>query len=309
MELRHLRYFLAVAEERQLTRAAARLHIQQPPLSQQIQALEQELGFALFTRLARGVELTPAGTVFAQDVRAILEALEQGIAKAARIAAGQLGSVRIALTSSSAFHPLTPAAIREFRERYPDIAIELNEINAAEIIERMLSGRIDAAILRKPTDTPASLQFDLLLEEEMVLVLPAGHALLARVPKGRKLPRIALEVLAGETFIFVRRPGAPGMYADFLRACEAVGFTPSVASEVPRMVSAINLVAAGAGVTLVPASMQRYTQESVVYCQLGRDQAFTAPLHLVTLRDSANPAAVCFAQTIVDYAHRGAAVS
>jgi len=309
MELRHLRYFLAVAEERQLTRAAARLHIQQPPLSQQIHALEEEVGFALFVRMARGVELTPAGAAFADDVRALMLGLDQSIVKAARIAAGQLGSVRIALTSSSAFHPLIPAAIREFREAYPEITIDLSELNAAEIIERMLSGRIDAAILRKPIETPDTLQFDLLLEEKMMLVLPAGHRLLKPSARNgaspslkRASPRIALEALADESFIFVRRPGAPGMYADFIDACTAVGFNPHVVTEVPRMVTAINLVAAGAGVTLVPASMQRYSQESVAYCLLDKDDAFTAPLHLVTARDVANPAAARFAQTVIGFA-------
>ena len=318
MELRHLRYFLAVAEERQLTRAAARLHIQQPPLSQQIHALEEEVGFALFVRMARGVELTPAGAAFADDVRALMLGLDQSIVKASRIAAGQLGSVRIALTSSSAFHPLIPAAIREFREAYPEITIDLSELNAAEIIERMLSGRIDAAILRKPIETPDTLQFDLLLEENMMLVLPAGNRLLTPSTRNgasptlkrvspqlnRASPRIALSALAEESFIFVRRPGAPGMYADFIEACTAVGFNPHVVTEVPRMVTAINLVAAGAGVTLVPASMQRYSQESVAYCLLDKDDAFTAPLHLVTARDVVNPAAARFAQTVIVFAQK-----
>jgi len=261
--------------------------------------------------MARGVELTPAGAAFADDVRALMLGLDQSVIKAARIAAGQLGSVRVALTSSSAFHPLIPAAIREFREAYPEITIDLSELNAAEIIERMQSGRIDAAILRKPIETPDTLQFDLLLEENMMLVLPAGHRLIkpaarngaSSTPK-RASPRIALDALAEESFIFVRRPGAPGMYADFIEACTAVGFNPRVVTEVPRMVTAINLVAAGAGVTLVPASMQRYSQESVAYCLLDKDDAFTAPLHLVTARDVVNPAAARFAQTVIAFAQK-----
>lgn len=315
MELRHLRYFLTVAEERQFTRAAARLHIQQPPLSQQIQELERELGFALFTRLPRGVELTSAGAAFVIDARAVLDALDQGVLNARRVANGQLGSVRIALTSSAAFHPLATAAIRQFRATHPDIAIDLNEINAADIIERMMNGRVDAGILRKPIEMPAELHFDLLHEERMVLVLPVGHALLRRskatqdtktkTTRAAKQPRVPLEALAGESFIFVRRPGAPGMYADFIRACEAAGFKPDVVSEVPRMLSAINLVAAGAGITLVPASMQRYQQEAVVYCAVAGDEAFSAPLHLVTRRDAANPAALRFAQAVLAFVSPG----
>jgi DNA-binding transcriptional LysR family regulator len=302
MELRHLRYFLTVAEERQFTRAAARLHIQQPPLSQQIQELERELGFALFTRLPRGVELTSAGAAFETDARAVLDALDQGVVNARRVANGQLGSVRIALTSSAAFHPLATAAIRRFRATHPHIAIDLNEINAADIIERMMNGRVDAGILRKPIEMPAELRFDLLHEERMVLVLPVGHKLLpAKGVRPGKQPRVPLKALAGESFIFVRRPGAPGMYADFIRACETVGFKPEMVSEVPRMLSAINLVAAGGGITLVPASMQRYQQETVVYCAVAGDEAFSAPLHLVTRRDAANPAALRFAQAVLAF--------
>jgi len=224
------------------------------------------------------------------------------VTKGKGIADSRIGSVRIALTSSSAFHPLAPAAIRAFREACPDIAIDLNEINAAEIIERMVSGRVDAAILRKPSDTPEELRFDLLLEESMVLVLPVGHRLLQGRGKSGRIRPIALDALADEAFIFVRRPGARGMYADFIDACEAAGFTPRVATEVPRMLSAINLVAAGTGVTIVPASMQRYQQESVVYCPMDSDEAITAPLHLVTRRDAGNPAAVRFAQTMLEFA-------
>ncbi|MCY0389669.1 LysR substrate-binding domain-containing protein [Robbsia sp. Bb-Pol-6] len=308
MELRHLRYFLTVADERQFTRAAARLHIQQPPLSQQIQELEAELGFAVFRRLPRGVELTPAGAAFAETARAVFVQLEEGGKSARRIANGDIGRVRIALTSSAAFHPLAPAAIRAFRTAHPDIVIELNEINAAEIIEAMSRGRIDAAMLRKPNETPGELRFDLLHEERMVLVLPVGHRLAHR--RGMRagaggtedVAPIALAALADESFIFVRRPGAPGMYADFVRACEARGFTPVMRHEVPRMLTAINLVATGAGVTVVPASMQRYHQESVVYCPVAEDQAFTAPLHLVTQHEAVNPAACRFARTVTDFA-------
>ncbi|MBW0448304.1 LysR family transcriptional regulator [bacterium M00.F.Ca.ET.228.01.1.1] len=294
MELRHLRYFLAVAEEGQFTRAAARLHIQQPPLSQQIQELEQELGFALFMRQPRGVTLTAPGETFAARARSVLLELDNAVVHARRVAQGQIGTVRVALTSSAAFHPLTPTAIRNFREMYPQIAIEMNEVNAAEIIEMMLNDRADAAILRKPVDTPTELRFELLAEERMLLVLPVGHRLIGN----RAVP---LKQLAKESFIFVRRPGAPGMYADFIRACEAKGFEPHVVEEVPRMVTAINLVAAGGGVSIVPASMHRYHQESVRYCRVAGDHAFRAPLHLVTRRELQSPAASHFRETLLEF--------
>jgi DNA-binding transcriptional LysR family regulator len=170
----------------------------------------------------------------------------------------------------------------------------MNEVNAAEIIEMMLNGRADVAILRKPIDMPAELRFELLAEERMLLVLPVGHRLVST-------RAIALERLANEPFIFVRRPGAPGMYADFIRACQAKGFEPRVVDEVPRMVTAINLVAAGGGVSLVPASMERYHQESVRYCRVSGDQAFHAPLHLVTRADTLSPAAARFRETLLRF--------
>jgi DNA-binding transcriptional LysR family regulator len=297
MEMRHLRYFLAVAEEGQFTRAAARLHIQQPPLSQQIQELEQELGFALFVRQPRGVALTAAGETFAARARSLLLELDNAVVQARRVAQGHIGTVRVALTSSAAFHPLTPTAIRNFRELYPEVAIEMTEVNAADIIEMMIEDRADAAILRKPVHTPAGLRFELLAEERMLLVLPVGHRLISS-------RAIALQKLANESFIFVRRPGAPGMYADFISACQSKGFEPHVVDEVPRMVTAINLVAAGGGISLVPASMHRYHQESVRYCRVAGDHAFRAPLHLVTRDDSQSPAASHFRKTLLAFVHQ-----
>jgi DNA-binding transcriptional LysR family regulator len=138
------------------------------------------------------------------------------------------------------------------------------------------------------------LRFELLTEERMLLVLPVGHRLIGT-------RAVALKRLADEPFIFVRRPGAPGMYADFNRACQAQGFEPHVVAEVPRMVTAINLVAAGGGVSLVPASMQRYHQESVRYCRIAGDQAFRAPLHLVTRIDMQAPAAARFRETLLAF--------
>jgi DNA-binding transcriptional LysR family regulator len=157
--------------------------------------------------------------------------------------------------------------------------------------------RADAAILRKPVHAPEGLRFELLAEERMLLVLPVGHRLISS-------RAVALEILADESFIFVRRPGAPGMYADFIRACRSKGFEPHVVEEVPRMVTAINLVAAGGGISLVPASMHRYHQESVRYCRVAGDRAFHAPLHLVTRRELENPAASHFRQTLLAFVHR-----
>lgn len=295
MELRHLRYFLAVAEEGQFTRAAERLAMQQPPLSQQIRTLEEEIGFELFVRMPRGVTLTPAGQAFAEDAQRLLQNLQQSVDKASRIARGELGTMSIGLTSSAAFHPFTTEAIRAFRKVCPEVAVELAELNAAEIIERLAAGQIQAAFLRKPVEAREGVAFELLLDEPMVVVLPVGHPLL----KGKKRPRVSLKALAHEDFILVRRPGAPGMYADILAACRQAGFVPRIAREVPRMLSGINLVAAGLGVTLVPASMQRYDQVGTVYCTLANPSKLSAPLHLAYPAVLHNSAATRFIQLVM----------
>lgn len=305
MELRHLRYFLAVAEEGQFTRAAERLAMQQPPLSQQIRLLEEEVGFDLFVRLPRGVELTPAGEAFAQNAAVVLDTLQQGLSHARRIARGELGSISIGLTSSAGFHPLTTHLIRAFGAAHPDIEIEMAELNAAELIERLLARQIHLAFLRKPVETPAELAFTQLLDEPMVVVLPLGHRLLAgkknakgSAKSGTKdgTPAIPLEALAEENFILVRRPGAPGMYADILAACKRAGFLPQLSREVPRMLTGIHMVAAGLGVTLVPASMRHYDHENVAFCRLGSAHGLSAPLHLAYPAEMHNPAAARFVE-------------
>ncbi|WP_206950978.1 LysR family transcriptional regulator [Trinickia acidisoli] len=307
MELRHLRYFLVVAEEGQFTRAASRLAMQQPPLSQQIRLLEEEIGFDLFERLPRGVVLTEAGKAFAQDAQRIIEGLQHAVERAARIARGELGTISIGLTSSASFHPLTTEAIREFRRLHPDVGIDLIELNAAEVNERLAGGLVHVAFLRKPVERPPSLSFDVLEEEPMVVVLPEDHALLRR-RRGRQSD-IALRELADEPFIFVRRPGSPGMYADILTACREAGFSPNVVREVPRMLSGIKLVSTGLGVTLVPASMQRYNQAGVVYRRLKMPHALTAPITLSFPTTQQNGAASRFVEFVQQHFRQGKAVS
>src|SRR5580700_4916998 len=150
MELRHLRYFVAVAEEGHVTRAAERLGIQQPPLSQQIQALERELDAQLFRRKPRGVELTPAGRALLDDARAILTRDEAAVAATKRAARGEAGRIGLGFTSSASFHPFVPRVIRAFRETHPLVALGLEEGGTAELVEGLSAERIDAAFVRSP---------------------------------------------------------------------------------------------------------------------------------------------------------------
>jgi DNA-binding transcriptional LysR family regulator len=287
MELRHLRYFIAVAEERHITRAARRLGMQQPPLSQQIRSLETELGVTLFTRGARGVEVTAAGRAFLEDAYAIMESVSRASTRALRTARGEVGQLSIGFTTSAALHPLVPRVIRAFRDTYAGVALDLHEDAAAGLTEALMRRDIHLAVLRAPVAQPPDLAFVELSREELLVVLPVGHRLLAR----RGDSGVALRDLAGERFILVRRPGAPGIYENVIQACRAAGFEPHVAAEVPHMLTNINLVAAGVGISMVPASMREVNLDQVAYRSLRVKPKLTAPLTLAHVARDANPLA------------------
>jgi DNA-binding transcriptional LysR family regulator len=286
MELRHLRYFVAVAEEGHVTRAAARLGIQQPPLSQQIRALETELEVQLFRRKPRGVELTPAGEALLAEARIVLNGAEHAITAARRAARGEAGRLGLGFTSSASFHPLVPRLIREFREASPLVSLTLEEAGTAELVDGLRAERIDAAFVRSPIGPAADLTIRSVLEEEMVAVLPAGHRLAASTTTAR-LPLIALE---SETFILYRRPLGPGLYDAIIAACQRAGYSPRIGQEAPRMLATLSLVAAGLGVTLIPASMQRIGMEGLAYRAIQRKAGLAAPLNLACRRGETAPA-------------------
>ena len=273
MELRHLRYFVAVAEEGHVTRAAQRLGIQQPPLSQQIRLLEREIGVTLFHRLPRGVELTAAGEAFLLEARAVLDRSEQGVARARLAAKGQYGRIVVGTTTSACLHPLVPRVLGEYSRAHAGVALDVREANASDLTEAVARGEVDAGFLRAPVSNPLGLSFTELLREPLVIVLPDHHPLRAA--------RVALRSLAGERFILVRRPAAPGIYAQLLDACRAAGFEPEVAAEVGRMLTAVSLVAAGVGITMVPASMAALRPPGVRYASLHGPGRFDAPLTLI----------------------------
>jgi DNA-binding transcriptional LysR family regulator len=283
MELRHLRYFAAVAEEGHVTRAAARLGIQQPPLSQQIRALEAELEVQLFRRKPRGVELTQAGEALLAEARIILDRVEHAIVTARRTAHGDAGRIGLGFTSSASFHPFVPRIIREFREASPLVSLTLEEAGTGELVDGLRAERIDAAFVRSPIGAAAELDVHSVLEEQMVAALPAGHRLAGRTTR---LPLAALEE---ETFILYRRPLGPGLYDAIIAACQRAGYSPHIGQEAPRMLATLSLVAAGLGVTLIPASMRRIGIEGVAYRPLDRKAGLIAPLNLACRRGESAP--------------------
>nr|WP_298721680.1 LysR family transcriptional regulator [uncultured Steroidobacter sp.] len=290
MELRHLRYFVAVAEEKHMTRAAERLGIQQPPLSMQIRALEQELDAQLFRRQPRGVELTDAGAAFLDRARAILDQVDRAVATTRRTARGEEGRVVVGFTSSAPFHPFVPRVLRAFREAAPLVSLVLEESGSSELVQGLHNEQIDAAFIRSPVADVVGLTVRPLLEEKMLVALPTGHIFARRSSFSRSV-LLPLSELAKETFVLYKRPGGPGLYDTIIAACKSAGFSPRVGQEAPRIISTLNLVASGIGVSIVPASLQRLQMDGIVYRKLEDMPQLTAPL-ILACRRGENAAAV-----------------
>lgn len=278
MDLRALRYFAAVAETGHMTRAAEQLGIQQPPLSTQIRTLERTLGLQLFKRHPRGVTLTEAGRLFQAEARRLLDDAEAMRLRMKRVAEGQAGVLRVGFTSSAAAHRFVPDALRAFRQAFPGVELQLREANAAGLTEALAAGRLHAALLRRPVAQAEGLRFDTLLREPMVAALPIERA--QALPARSRQRGLPLERLCENPLILVRRPGAPGMYAELLALCHAQGLAPRVAAEVDRMMTNLNLVAAGVGASVVPASMAGVHAHAVAYLPLQGCDALDAPLTL-----------------------------
>ncbi|MBO9330129.1 LysR family transcriptional regulator [Achromobacter xylosoxidans] len=277
IDLRLLRYFVAVAEESHLTKAAARLGIRQPPLSQQIRVLEEELGVTLFHRLPRGMELTESGRALLEDAHKILALTEQAVEGVRRVSQGEAGRLTVGFTGSAAFHPFVPSVIRRFRELAPNVRLVLEESSTGELMDDVCGGRVDVAFVRGPYGPDRGVVVEKVLDETMLAAFPADHPAVRRRPR----QRIALSELADESLILYRRHSGPGLYDAILAACAAAGFSPRIAQEAPRMLSTLSLVAAGLGVSLVPASLRRVNIEGVVYVSVSRPASLRAPLNLI----------------------------
>src|SRR5258708_5612744 len=235
MELRHLRYFIAVAEEGHITRAAERLGMQQPPLSQRIKAIERELDVRLFLRKARGVELTEAGRVFLDNARAMLAQHDRTFESTRRAARGEQGRLCVGVMPTVPFHPFVPFVIRAFRSDFPLVSLTLDECLRTEAIERLQNEQMDVAFFRAALTEPRNLVVNPLLVEPMVVALPRGH----RLARSESSAALSLKDLAGETFIFYARQLGPAFYEATMAACLKAGFSPRLGQEAPRITSAL----------------------------------------------------------------------
>ena len=297
MELRHLRYFIAVAEEKHVTRAAERLGMHSLRSASKF-APGAELDVQLFAAAARRrADRTPAALL--TDARAILS---QSIMRSRRTkrTARRAGRISVGFTSSARFIRSCRASFCAYRDTFPLVSLTLEEGGTTDLIDYLRNERIDAAFIRTTIPNQEGLVVNLLLQEAMVLALPHAHILARRASPSKALP---LKALADETFIVYRRHNGPGLYDAILSACNAAGFSPRVGQEAPRIVSTLNLVAAGLGVSLVPESLQRMHMDGVVFRRLTGVAQPKAPLYLATRRGETSAAVRNFLALVKRPAH------
>jgi DNA-binding transcriptional LysR family regulator len=260
MELRHLRYFVAVAEELHFGRAAERLHIAQPPLSRQIRDLERELGTPLFVRGARGVELTPAGRAFLPEARLTIAQAERAQRTALRAAQGETGRLRVGFVDAATHSGILPDVLAFFRMHLPSIGLSLLEMDPPQQADALRDGRIDLGIVQStPPDADRWLRVESVYSDPLIAALPRGHRL-----AGRR-SRLTLADLADESFVLFPRSTAPALYDDIIARCRAARFSPRILQEAIGWHTVVSLVSAGVGVAFVPRSLGAQRQPGVVY--------------------------------------------
>ncbi len=285
MELRQLRYFIAIAEEGSFSRAAHRLHVSQPPLSTQIKSLEAELGVRLLERTPRGVSLSAAGAAFLEEARAVLARLDVARQQALRAARGELGVLSVGFVSIADYGVLPPA-LQSFRARFPAVEVQLHELTSDAQVPLLRAGRLDLGIALAPVDAP-DLEFERLLREELVLAAPAAH------PAARDAGAIDLRALSKESFIVPPRDIAPGLYDLTISYCRSFGFAPRITQQARQMQTVIGLVSSGMGFALVPASVRNLRRAGVRYRRLRR-KAVSIELGILTRADADTAARVHF---------------
>lgn len=259
MELRHLRYFVAVAEELHFGRAAERLHIAQPPLSRQIRDLEEELGVPLFDRVARGIELTPAGRAFLPEARLTLAQAERAQRSAQRAAKGEIGRLRVGFVEAATYSAILPNVLGFFRMHLPQIGLSLFEMSSGEQEEAFRDGRIDLGMLdNPPPDAERWLNVEPVYADPLVAALPESHPLAAAA-------RVTLADLAGDSFVLFPRSDVPRLYDEFIASCRAAGFSPRVVQQAAGWHTLAGLVGAGVGTGFVPRSLADARRPGIVY--------------------------------------------
>jgi DNA-binding transcriptional LysR family regulator len=271
IELRHLRYFLAVADTLHFTKAAHRLGIAQPPLSQQIKRLEELVGHRLFDRTTRGAVLTLAGRLLAERARTTIEKIQDDLEQVRRVGRGEEGTLTVGFSGSVMFTNL-PAAIEAYRSRYPKVELRLRELSTSAQIAALISGTLDLAFLRDG-DPTEGIQTSTLMEERFVAVLPEAHAL------ARKRS-LRVKDLRDQPFVFFARRMGPLAFDRTIACCERNGFRPNIIQDAPQWPTLVRLVAAGLGVSLAPACVATIAIPGAVYREVNAACRTTVDLGL-----------------------------
>ncbi|PVZ82028.1 LysR family transcriptional regulator [Serratia sp. S1B] len=280
IEIHKLNAFVAVVEESNISKAANRLYMQQPPLTRLIKSLEQELGTVLFKRLPRGVEVTEAGRVLYQEAVSILAHAQAIPKRVQNIAQGLEGQLHIGFTHSVGLHPFLPTLLRQFREQFPAVTIQLEEESSRDLIDAVLNEKLDLIFLRKPAPLRAELQSVHVLDEPLIVALPSNH------PLAEKSGAIRLLDLEPYEFVLYRRLAGQDLFDNILAHCYQAGFSPNIVQEAPRLTSSLNLIAAGIGVSIVPASIQDFWNKQIVYKTLKAESPCIAPIYAVYRADA-----------------------
>jgi DNA-binding transcriptional LysR family regulator len=282
MELRHLRYFVGVAEEQHFGRAAARLHVAQPALSRQIQDLEGEMGFLLFERLSRGVRLNAAGQVFLADARRILQEVVEAKRRAGQIAAGKAGTLRIGVATALSWHGMVADSFREFRRRQPDVEFVLHHQISIRQVDAVLSGRLDAAFVMTVAPWPKDIAHWQFAEDRLVLAVPKAHPLTKR-------DRIRLRDLRDMPFVWTERWANPAFNDQLLAACARGGLrSPRIVQEATDRDTQLGLVQCRIGIAWLPESTRWNCPRGVTLLPVV-DMKIRFPLNLIWKKDNSSP--------------------
>lgn len=275
IDIHKLNAFVAVVEESNISKAAVRLHMQQPPLTRLIKSLEEELDTTLLKRLPRGVEVTEAGKALYQEAITILAHAQSIPKRVKNIAQGLEGQINIGFTNSAGLHPFLPALLREFREKFPAVAIHLEEKSSSALTDAVINQELDIVFLRKPAPIRIGLQSLHVLDEPLIVALPSNHPL--AVEEGP----IRLLDLEPYEFVLYRRIAGQDLFDNILANCYQAGFNPNIVQEAPRLTSSLNLIAAGIGISIVPASIQDFWNKQIVYRNLEAKKPCIAPIYAI----------------------------
>ncbi|KHF77413.1 LysR family transcriptional regulator [Acinetobacter vivianii] len=275
IDIHKLNAFVAVVEESNISKAAVRLHMQQPPLTRLIKSLEEELDTTLLKRLPRGVEVTEAGKALYQEAITILAHAQSIPKRVKNIAQGLEGQINIGFTNSAGLHPFLPALLREFREKFPAVAIHLEEKSSSSLTDAVINQELDIVFLRKPAPIRIGLQSLHVLDEPLIVALPSNHPL--AVEEGP----IRLLDLEPYEFVLYRRIAGQDLFDNILANCYQAGFNPNIVQEAPRLTSSLNLIAAGIGISIVPASIQDFWNKQIVYRSLEAKKPCIAPIYAI----------------------------